>query len=201
MNRLSETQNIQIWRLDTISGGLKQISFGISDWTGDCTPDGKWILYVGSASGDPLQKLIKRPAEGGTPLELARGEITSLKISPDGKQIAYIKQVEQGTSRMRKFIVQELEGSGPSKELEAPPGSWYIGWTPDGKALTYLLLEGSAQNLYMQPLSGGNPVRLLHFEDEPSSIEAYAWSMDGKKIAITRARFSDTDVVMFTGFR
>ena len=32
-------------------------------------------------------------------------------------------------------------------------------------------------------------------------IVAYAWSHDGKKIAITRARFNDTDVVMFSGFR
>ena len=28
-----------------------------------------------------------------------------------------------------------------------------------------------------------------------------AWSRDWKKIAITRARYNDTDVVMFSGFR
>jgi hypothetical protein len=75
-----------------------------------------------------------------------------------------------------------------------------IGWTPDGHALTSLLTEGSAQNLNMQPLSGGKPVRLMHFDDEPSFIAAYSWSRDGKKIAITRSRFNDTDVVMFSGF-
>jgi hypothetical protein len=28
-----------------------------------------------------------------------------------------------------------------------------------------------------------------------------AWSHDGKKFAITRARYNDTDVVIFSGFR
>jgi hypothetical protein len=43
-------------------------------------------------------------------------------------------------------------------------------------------------------------VQLTHFEEEPSSVVAYAWSHDGKKIAMTRARFNDTDVVIFSGF-
>jgi len=30
---------------------------------------------------------------------------------------------------------------------------------------------------------------------------AYAWSRDSKRIAVTRARFNKTDVVMFSGFR
>jgi hypothetical protein len=32
-------------------------------------------------------------------------------------------------------------------------------------------------------------------------VAAYAWSRDGKKFAVTRARYADADVVMFTGFK
>ncbi len=53
----------------------------------------------------------------------------------------------------------------------------------------------------MQPLLGGAPVQLTHFDSEPAVVAAYAWSRDGKKFAITRARYNDTDVVMFSGFR
>ena len=56
-------------------------------------------------------------------------------------------------------------------------------------------------HLFMQPLQGGPPEQLTHFDSEPANIIAYSWSQDGKKIAITRARFNDTDVVMFSGFR
>jgi len=76
-----------------------------------------------------------------------------------------------------------------------------LGWTPDGHALTYVHTVGSASHLYMQPLGGGAPIQLTHFETEPSSIVAYVWSKDGKKFALTRARYNDTDVVMFSGFR
>ncbi len=30
---------------------------------------------------------------------------------------------------------------------------------------------------------------------------SFAWSRDGKEFFITRARYNDADVVMFTGFR
>jgi len=42
-------------------------------------------------------------------------------------------------------------------------------------------------DLNLQPIPNGKPIRLMHFDDEPPSIIAYAWTRDGKKIAVTRA--------------
>jgi hypothetical protein len=53
----------------------------------------------------------------------------------------------------------------------------------------------------MQPLAGGAPVQLTHFDSVLGSIPHYAWSRDGKKLAITRARYNDSDVVIFSGFK
>ena len=53
----------------------------------------------------------------------------------------------------------------------------------------------------MQPLSGGPPVQLTHFDSEPLDVAGYAWSNDGKKIAITRSRHNDSHVVMFSGLQ
>ncbi|MGH9495469.1 MAG: TolB family protein, partial [Candidatus Sulfotelmatobacter sp.] len=83
---------------------------------------------------------------------------------------------------------------------------WYewskLAWTPDGKGLTLVRnTSAGVQNLYMIPLRGGKEVQLSHFDSEPGLIAAYAWSLDGKKLAITRARYNDSDVVMFSGFR
>jgi len=100
--------------------------------------------------------------------------------------------------------VQKLEGGVPIQEIELPSTYdwWQLGWTPDGHALTYVHpTTGNTQNVYMQPLAGGPPVQLTHFDSEPAAVAAYAWSRDGKKFAITRARYNDTDVVMFSGFR
>jgi Tol biopolymer transport system component len=77
-----------------------------------------------------------------------------------------------------------------------------LGWTPDGQAFTYVHnTSGNTLNVYMQPLAGGAPVQLTHFDSEPAIVAGYAWSRDGKKFAITRTRYNDTDVVMFSNFR
>jgi hypothetical protein len=55
--------------------------------------------------------------------------------------------------------------------------------------------------LFYQPLDGSKPTQLTHFDTEPLWISAYAFSRDGKQIAITRARTNNSDVVMFSNFR
>src|SRR5947208_3359178 len=66
------------------------------------------------------------------------------------------------------------------------------GWTPDGRALAYVRnTTGRTQNVYMQPLAGGAEIQLTHFDSEPAVVQAFAWSRDGKKLAITRARYND----------
>jgi Tol biopolymer transport system component len=125
-------------------------------------------------------------------------------VSPDGIFVAYGRVDGQGASAKSKFVVQKLEAGAPVQEIEVPSTySWQqLGWTPDGHALTYVHnTTGNTTNVYMQPLAGGAPVQLTHFDSEPAVVSAYAWSRDGKKFAITRARYNDTDVVMFSGFR
>jgi hypothetical protein len=50
-----------------------------------------------------------------------------------------------------------------------------------------------------QPLTGGAPVQLTHFNSKPAIVAGYGWSRDGKKFAITRR--DDTDVVIFSNFK
>jgi Tol biopolymer transport system component len=137
-------------------------------------------------------------------VELAKGRVGEPVVSPDGQMVAYVRIDGQGAGAKSKFVLQKLEGGSTVQEIEVPSAftRMYLGWTPDGHALTYMRnTTGNTQNLYMQPLAGGEPVQLTHFDSEPASIAAYAWSRDGKKLAVTRARYNDTDVVMFSGFR
>ena len=134
-------------------------------------------------------------------MDLARGNVANPTISPDGSLVAYIRVDGQGANAKSKFVVQKLGGGSPIQEILASGDNINLSWTPDGHALSYLHTIGSARHLYMQPLSGGAPVQLTHFETEPSLITDYAWSRNSKKIAITRGRYNSTDVVIFSGFR
>ena len=53
----------------------------------------------------------------------------------------------------------------------------------------------------MIPRKGGKEVQFTHFDSAPGSFAAYAWSQDGKNIALPRAGDNDSDVVIFGGFR
>ncbi len=204
VSRVLESNTASLWRLNIATGELKQLTFGKDDEIPSCTPDGKWMVYRGYAASDGVVHIFKVPTEGGAPIELAKGSLSSPAVSPDGTLVAYGKIEGQGASAKSKFVVQKLDGDAPAQEIEVPSTYTWSGlwWTPDGHALTYVHnTTGNIINLYMQPLAGGAPVQLTHFDSEPSVVSAYAWSRDGKKIAITRSRYNDTDVVMFSGFR
>jgi serine/threonine protein kinase/Tol biopolymer transport system component len=204
VSRVLENNAPNLWRLNMATGEAKQLTFGKDEEVGSCTPDGKWMIYSGPAATDNLYHIYKVSTDGGDPVELAKGRVSSPAVSPDGTLVAYGRTEGQGASAKSKFVLQKVEGGAPVREIEVPSTyNWlYLGWTPDGHALTYVHnTTGNTQNVYMQPLAGGEPVQLTHFDSEPASVVAYAWSRDGKKFAVTRARYNDTDVVMFSGFR
>jgi eukaryotic-like serine/threonine-protein kinase len=199
--RALENNAPNLWRLNMATGELKQLTFGNDDEKGSCTPDGKWVVYNGNSPNDSVGHIFKMPVDGGPPVELASGTQFSPPVSPDGTLIAYAK-TEGGAGRL-KVIVQRLEDKQIVNEIEMPPYDWHdLGWTPDGRALTYVRnTTGSVQNVYLQPLAGGATVQLTHFDSEPGLVLAYAWSRDGKKFVITRGRYNDTDAVTFSGFK
>ncbi len=199
LNRFSEDNSVNLWRLNSSTGELKQITFGRGDTQPSCTPEGKWLFYI---NFEKVNRILKVPIDGGTPVEIARGNIVFPAVSPDGNLLAYGRIDGQGTSQKSKFVVQRVEGGATVNEFEAPAIITGVNWTADGRALTYVRnTTGNTQNVYMQPLSGGAPIQLTHFDSEPAVVSAYAWSRDGKKFAVTRARYNDTDVVIFTGFK
>jgi Tol biopolymer transport system component len=183
------------------SGALRQVTNAKNDESPSCTPDGKWVTYVGASSSDSISHILKVSIDGGAPVELASGPVSAPAVSPDGTLVAYTRLEGQGAAAKLKFIAQKLEGGPPVRELDALADATNLGWTPDGQAITFTHTVAAVGSVYMQPLAGGPPVQLTHFNVEPSLVLAYAWSRDGKKIAITRARYASTDVVMFSNFR
>jgi Tol biopolymer transport system component len=196
-------QTANVWKLNVATGETAQLTNTKLAGSLSCTPDGKSFVYQDYGA----QAIYRMAVDGGSPKEVARGNVSSPAISPDGKSLAYVKVEGQGAKLKVSLVVSSLDGGPALKEIVMPPdlqnmnGSQALRWTPDGRGVTWLSTIKNAQHVMMQPLSGGPPVQLTHFETEPALITQYAWSKDGKRLAVTRQKYNARDIMMFTGYR
>lgn len=138
------------------------------------TPDGSWLIF--NSGG----KLFKISHKGGSPTEINTGFATNCNndhgVSPDGKTIVISDQThEDGSSRIYTLPVT---GGEPRLVTETAPSFWH-GWSPDGKTLTYCAQRNLRYGVFTIPAKGGEERRLTisdGLDDGPD------FSPDGKHI-------------------
>ena len=77
-------------------------------------------------------------------------------------------------------------------------GAFEVHWAPDGQALDYALTRGGASNIWRQALAGGAPKQITNFKSD--RIFFFAWSRDGKQLALERGN-TPSDVVLISNFQ
>ncbi|MGH9468367.1 MAG: protein kinase domain-containing protein [Terriglobales bacterium] len=112
--------------------------------------------------------------------------------SPDGMELL--------EAARPSFVILHLDAAGrvtSTSPVALNPKTMFAhyAFTPDGRAITYVLRRGSAENLWALPLNGSKPYTLTHFK--VLSIRRYAFSRDGR-LAISRGSMN-TDVILATG--
>jgi Tol biopolymer transport system component len=71
-------------------------------------------------------------------------------------------------------------------------------WTPDGRALLYLLTRNGITNIWSQPIDGGPTKQLTDFKSD--LIFRFDWSRDGKWLVVARGNVS-SDVVLISDLK
>jgi Tol biopolymer transport system component len=192
-----------IWRVDIDGRNLRALSKGRFDSSPDCSPDGKWITYSSKSEND--DDLVRIPSDGGATKSILGKTVPLIcgRFSPDGSSIGVILMEDENSNRATFAVVDAHTGAFKKTFDIAKSGSLpnnacrVLRWTPDGKGLTYTLSQGDNTNLWVQPIGGGPPQQITHF---PDNIIAYAWSEDGKQLAVARSN-SSRDIVVFRNFR
>jgi len=186
-----------IWRMDADGRNPRQLTQGKFDSVPSLSPDGQWVIYMShDESGE--RTLWKVSIDGGAPTQLTYHTSIYPEVSPDGKLIACLYRDEQA-GRMVMAILP-FSGGDPIKVFNEPPTpAWgLVRWTPDGRALTYIVTKDGVSNIWTQPLDGGKPKQLTSFNED--QIFRLAWSRDGKHLAFDRG-MTINDIILISDFR
>jgi eukaryotic-like serine/threonine-protein kinase len=195
----SQRNNPVIWRVNSDGSHLKQLTDG-RDWFPSCSPDGKWVVYWSESAGK--DELWKVSIDGGDPVQLTSAAAATLpSISRDGKWIACFYQVN--AKGPWTLAVLPFAGGKPVKTFpvapSAPVGSLFrpLQWSSDGRAITYLVQKGEVSNIVAQPIDGGAPKQLTHYD----SVRIFWFDISGDgQIALARGTRSN-DVVLIRNFQ
>ena len=180
----------EIWRSDIDGSNPSQLTTATLVGFPVCAPDGKSILYAAESAQ------WRMPLSGGT-AEKLNLPFTVRGYSPDGKFLFYGLQKLEGGSVVTRTIVAPAAGGDPVHSFDDPYGVRAPRFTPDGRAIAFMLTRNRAGNIWEQPLSGGPLVQFTRFTS--GDMFDFAWSKDGHQLAFSRGQ-RRSDVVMMSNF-
>jgi Tol biopolymer transport system component len=186
----------QLYSVRDDGSGLRQLTQPDADYlTPAVSPDGSRIAFVRFIMGsDPPQTahegIYVMGVDGSDMHELLRtGEpipisVSQLAWSPDGSQIAFIRNFLDGRTeaeRRHELWVMDADGSQPHKVTDRQVVSF--SWSPDGSRIAIaeqaLVGERYTWDIYVMDADGGRVERLT----QNGRSRGPAWSPDGKKLA------------------
>jgi Tol biopolymer transport system component len=93
-------------------------------------------------------------------------------------------------------------GGAPARYVDLPgdvaPQRGGMRWHPDGRSICFVLDRPPVPNLWCQPVDGGAPRQLTHFQTE--FLHTFALSADGSQVAVSRG-VETSDLVLMRNFR
>jgi Tol biopolymer transport system component len=172
--------------------------------------DGRYVSFS-EGEGDQAQGLGILDLKTGQILHVARtdlsenaaswGDVDGSAISPDGRQVAYIWEMEAG----EELRVLQVNGGKASKSrsLHLNPGNSMSvgGWSPDGKSVVVVIQVGDAAKAQIAVISiADGAVRVLR-ENIPWGGKTWPrFSPDGRYVAYERrdSQTGSNDIFVLT---
>jgi serine/threonine protein kinase/Tol biopolymer transport system component len=185
-----------IWRMNVDGSGAQLLAhLPRPSWL-SVTPDGRFVVCASVGEAGTAVATWRVSIDGGEPTMIAAG-IDRPAISPDGRFLAGIN-VAPGASRLT-LVTMPLDGSAPPRELGtiAPAtANGLMEWAPDGAGILFSTVERT--NVWLQPLSGGSPVRVTDLAT--LDIVRGRRTPDGKSLIVARGS-AQTDAYLVSNFR
>lgn len=179
-----------VWRM--ISDGSAPVRISQKNGGAPCgtSSDGQWLYYI---IGRTLHKL---PTAGGDETPVSTTRMLRQSCSPDGSLVAYyflengfkiaIMNTSDGT-------VEKVLSYGDRKLMPHP-----IAWSPDGRALNFVVHSDGRNILWQQSLDETAPRMIADLGGD--EVRDLAIMLDGKTYAFIRGKWL-YDAVLISGLR
>ena len=179
--RVAVTARGEVFDVPVAAGVTRNISRspGSNDRGADWSPDGKYIAWIGDATGE-TEIYLYDVEKGGEARQLTSGSdtyIRSLQWMPDSKHILY-------TDRKNR-VVEVDPSSGARRTLLENPSSEFrsVAISPDGKWLSYSKpAENQLSILYLYNIASGKEYPVTDYWNDSSNP---SFSSDGKYLLFT----------------
>ncbi|MBA2379224.1 MAG: serine/threonine-protein kinase [Blastocatellia bacterium] len=190
----------RIWRVNA-DGSDPLLLSGEAEGNLDLSPqlanDGRTVIFQRRAGDDERFKLMKVSIDGG-PVELFyQDEYSGVfmpTVSPDGKRIAFTS-FDLRSFEKKLLIASIIEGrfGNIEEEIEYDRVNHYA-WAPDSRSLTIATSRGGTQNLWRQPIGGGEAVSITDFKS--GRIFCFSWASNGRDLLISRGTINNDLIIV-----
>jgi Tol biopolymer transport system component/DNA-binding winged helix-turn-helix (wHTH) protein len=161
--------------------GLLQLTSALADDSSPSwSPDGREIAFLRASPEGHEVLAVSALGRGERRLATAWSGAEELAWSPDGRTLALV-DVDSASLRHAIFLL-DLDSVQRSRLTSPPEGT--LGdarprFSPDGKNVAFLRRGTGSQDLYVQPVDGGEAQRLTA---ENNLISDLAWTSDGSDV-------------------
>jgi Tol biopolymer transport system component len=172
--------SLNLWRTDPPGGSPSQVTVGpAGDHHPSVSPDRRQVAFISARGGH--RAIWIGSVEGGAPRALVEGPVLDqLSWSPDGTRIVYAMAGPEEPS----LWIAPVDGKAPSR-IPGVSGA-LPAWSPTSELIAYVARSGLEFTT-----STGQPVA-VDVRVDPTLANRFAWSDDGRKVALTSAPGANT---------
>ena len=189
-----DTEGTSLWMRQVATSSSVQIVPPSDQWFIGVTfsPDGNYLYYVAAENTSANGNLYQMPVLGGATKKLVDNLSTPAAISPDAKEIAFIRSELSGTEH--SLMIAALDGSRERKLVTRKQPDYFVtyegapAWSPDGKSIAYAgYLDGEEKSygikVFEVSVSDGSE-KMLPSSQKWDWIDAIAWLRDGSGLLV-----------------
>ncbi len=185
-----------LWSMGLDGSGNTQLTNGSGEVAPQCPREGRWVQYLSEQDPCGRGDVCKISLDGGPPSELVSMDAYGTALDADGKRFMAFG-IDPRDPKKIIGTSFALDGGKPPAKLSLPPGladSREGQWVPGKDEISYIDARSGPPNIWTFAVSARQETQLTHFTS--GRIFSFAWSPDGRKLAVSHGDVV-SDVVLF----